>query len=65
MKWKEKAKFLRSIGMPEWWIAQKREDFYKKNLVVAPIALRLMLTTPLPCGSCDQRIPSDTEDKLS
>lgn len=31
MKWKDKAKFYRSIGMPEWWISQKREEFYSKT----------------------------------
>lgn len=28
IKWKTKKAFLKSIGMPEWWISQKREEYF-------------------------------------
>lgn len=36
MKWSVKAKFLRSIGMPEWWISQKREEFMSAKSAPIP-----------------------------
>jgi hypothetical protein len=29
ISWKSKASFYKSIGMPSWFISQKREEFYQ------------------------------------
>jgi len=31
MEWKSMAKFYRSIGMPQWWISQKQQEFFAKR----------------------------------